>query len=151
MANRAPGGVTTNVIIVAEATDVATLYLRGVPEKVARELRAAAARKGTTLARLTTGILRAALGLEDDGNAEETSPLQADMKWFAANRAQLLKRFPEQYIAIVNGQVIDHDTDFSALATRIFGRLGSRPVFMPKCEARKRTVHLRSPRRVKTG
>jgi len=54
------------------------------------------------------------------------------MEWYAENRARLLRRYPGQYVAIVGRAVIDHDRDFEALADRVFGRLGVRPLFMPR-------------------
>lgn len=69
------------------------------------------------------------------------------MRWFEANR-RLLRRYPDQYVAIHGGRVIDHDRDFDALARRVFARLGTRPVLMPKVTAEERVLAVPSPRLV---
>ncbi|MDR7555587.1 MAG: DUF5678 domain-containing protein [Armatimonadota bacterium] len=71
--------------------------------------------------------------------------LAESMRWFEVNRARLVRRYRNQYVAIDRGRVIDHDRDFDALARRVFARLGSRPVFMPKVTAEERVVSLPSP------
>ncbi|MDQ7821140.1 MAG: DUF5678 domain-containing protein [Armatimonadota bacterium] len=68
------------------------------------------------------------------------------MRWFQANRRRLLRRYRDQYVAIDRGRVIGHDRDFDALARRVFARVGSRPVFMPKVTAEERVVAVPSPR-----
>ena len=122
-----------------------TLYLRGVPTGLVRELKAQAARRGVTLTALAIAALSRALNAEPE---DELRPLEADMAWFEANRRHLLRRYAGEYLAIVDRKVIDHDRDFSALAARVFAKAGARPVFMPRCTAKDQIVHLRSPRRV---
>lgn len=48
-------------------------------------------------------------------------------------------------------EVIDQDVDFGPLAERVFGRLGSTPVFMPRVGAPPRTVRVPGPRRRRGG
>ncbi|MGH9379825.1 MAG: hypothetical protein ACRD2Z_04330 [Thermoanaerobaculia bacterium] len=50
-------------------------------------------------------------------------------------------------MAIVDSEVADHDRDFEALATRVFDRLGVRPIFMPRVTAEPERARVRSPRR----
>lgn len=122
-----------------------TLYLRGVPTSVVRELKARAARRGLTLTALAIDALTRALGTESQGDVQ---PLEADMAWYDAHKRQLLRRYAGQYLAIADRRVLDHDPDFSALAARVFAKVGVRPIFMPQCVATDQVVHLRSPRRV---
>jgi len=135
-----------------------TLYLRALPEDLVREVKAIAARRGMTLTALVTEALRHLVEREhspgdhpiDDvstGDLQEaTRELEESMRWFAANRSRLLRRYRNQYIAIYRKRVIDHDHDFDALARRVFARLGAVPVCMPKVTSQERIVHIPSPR-----
>lgn len=68
------------------------------------------------------------------------------MAWYRKNQAKLLRGYRSKYVAIVDGVVIDHDPDFHALATRMFGRFGNRNMYMPRVQAEEPTVQIRSPR-----
>jgi len=76
--------------------------------------------------------------------------LAESMRWFEANRERLLRRYRDQYVAVDRNQVIDHDRDFDVLARRIFAKLGTRPVFMPKVTVEERVVRIPSPRVAET-
>lgn len=135
----------------AEATTDATttLYLRGMPVGLVREAKAAAARRGCTVARFVADALQNALSTTGeaaaaDGGADE---LAESMAWYERNRARLVRKYAGAYIAVWNGAVIDHDTDFEALAGRVFDRVGVRPVFLPRVEPEDRVVRVRWPRR----
>jgi hypothetical protein len=127
----------------AEA-ETTTLFLRGMPRRLVREAKAAAARDGTTLARWVSERLARAAGAPAAGPDE----LGDAMAWLEANRARLERRYAGQYVAIVSRRVIDHDADFDALARRVFARIGARPVFMPRMGETE--VRIRSPRRVRS-
>jgi len=135
----------TEVIAMARPLRNTTLYLRGVPTDLVRELKARAARQGSTLTALATTALTRALETESQ---DDLKPLQADMAWYEAHRRSLLRRYAGEYLAIVERRVLDHDADFNALAARVFAKVGVRPIFMPQCLATDHVVHLRSPRRV---
>jgi hypothetical protein len=126
--------------------DETTLYLRRFPTRIARQAKAAAARRGTTLSSFVADAVERSL----EGGATPASAvdgeLAADMAWYGKNRARLRRRYDRQYVAIVDGAVIDHDREFEALASRVFERLGVRPVFMPRVGADDEVVHVRSPR-----
>lgn len=122
-----------------------TLYLRGVPSSLVRELKAQAARRGVTLTALAIAGLTRALTAEPQ---DELKPLEADMAWYEAHRHQLLRRYAGEYLAIVDRKVLDHDLDFNDLAGRVFAKVGVRPIFMPRCVASDQIVRLRSPHRV---
>ncbi len=148
----------------------ATLYLRGLPEAVVREAKAAAARRGITLAALVGEALQRLVALPADAgvapegaqrtpeppaarggaSAAALAGLSESVRWFEENRRRLLRRYRNQYVAIEGGRVIDHDRDFDALARRVFARVGVRPVFIPKVTAEERVVSLPSPRRGST-
>lgn len=126
----------------------ATLYLRGLPQALVREAKAVAARRGITLAALVVEALRQTLPAE--APRPEPDDLAKSMRWFQANKRRLLGRYRGQYVAIHGGKVIDHDRDFHALAERVFRRLGTRPVLMPKVTEKERVVQLPSPSIVAT-
>jgi hypothetical protein len=135
-----------------------TLYLRALPESLVREAKATAARRGITVAGLVAEALQKVVsprtGAGDRrakaGRAQQAQAaaqgLAESMRWFEANRARLLRRYRDQYVAIDRNRVIDHDRDFDALARRVFTRLGARSVFIPKVTAEERVVRVPSPR-----
>lgn len=130
-----------------KADPLTTLYLRGVPAELVREAKARAARRGSTLTTLITEALARSL----DADGESQNPFEADlrdsMKWYAQNRARLLRRYRNEYVTIVERAVIDHDEDFESLATRAFRRVGFRSIFMPRVTEGLERVRVRSPRR----
>lgn len=127
-----------------------TLYLRALPEGLVREAKATAARRGITLAALVAEALQKVIGSRvgtgDRRAGAGARGLAESVRWFEANRARLLRRYRDQYVAIDRNRVIDHDRDFDALAQRVFARLGPRPVFIPKVTAEERVVRVPSPR-----
>ena len=126
------------------ASDLTTLYLRGVPRRIVREAKAAAANAGKTLGRWVSEQL--AHATEGAGGHPAADALDADMAWFERNRHKLERDYSGEYIAIVDQRVVDHDPDFDPLARRTFKQYGVRPICMPKVG--RREIRVRSPRRV---
>jgi hypothetical protein len=124
-----------------------TLYLRNVPTKLVREAKARAARDGKTLTRFVTDSLARAVRGPDEADALDAA-FAADTRWFEENRARLSRRYRGEYVAIVDEAVIDHDVDFDALASRVFERVGTRSIFIPRAEAEPTEARIRSPRLV---
>lgn len=125
----------------------ATLYLRGIPRKLAREAKAEAARRGMSLTAFTKEALARALRARP-ARATEADGIEAirpDLNWFEANRKRLLRRYRDQYVAIINRKVVDHDTEFSRLAQRVFAKYGVRSIAMPKVTPEERVVHIPTP------
>jgi hypothetical protein len=131
-------------VVMSERT---TLYLRGMPRHIVREAKAAAARRGSTLASLVSDSLARSLGEGDAG--EPPGELGDDRLWYERRRPELLARYRGEYLAVIDRQVVDHDRDFSALAARVFARHGDRPVFMPRVQEKDEPAWLRSPRRAR--
>jgi plasmid stability protein len=130
-----------------ENTDVTTLYLRNVPTRLVREAKARAARDGATLTAFVTDAIAQSLSSEREQPAAAEDDLRDSMEWYEHNREQLSGRFRGEYVAILDDTVIDHDKDFASLATRVFGRVGIRPVFMPRVMGGAEQARVRSPRR----
>lgn len=127
--------------------DTGTLYLRGVPRQLVREAKAEAARRGMSLTAFAKEALARALG----ATAEEDQGIQSirpDLDWFEANRKRLAKRYRDEYIAIINRKVVDHDTDFGALAQRVFAKYGVKSIAMPKATPEERVYNVPTPWRV---
>ena len=126
--------------------DTGTLYLRGVPRELVREAKAEAARRGMSLTAFAKEALAKALGRADED--DDILPIRPDLEWFEVHRKRLVRRYRDEYVAIVNRRVVDHDPDFGALARRVFAAYGHRPIAIPIVTPRPRVVHLPSPRRV---
>jgi hypothetical protein len=138
----------TDVIYVVMSSSAAKkpVYLRGLPSDVVRDAKAAAAKRGVTLAGFVAETLARALR-QRDTSAESTADLNAEMRWYQRNRERLAREYAGQYIAIVEGKVVDHDASFEPLAERVFAREGARNIFMPLVGAPKKPVHVPSPRK----
>jgi hypothetical protein len=127
------------------------VYLRGIPEEIVREAKAQAARRGVTLAGFVADTLARAMhesAKPVDVMIASTpdEDLEAEVRWYEENRAQLVRRYEGQFVAIVKQRVVDHDAAFDALAERIFKLRGPRDTFMPEVRAQTPAVRLRSPR-----
>jgi hypothetical protein len=126
--------------------ELTTLYLRGMPTRIVRGAKAAAAQQGTTLTSLIAQALERTLQAGGASGDPVENDFALDMEWYAKNRARLVRQYDGEYVAILDARVADHDRDFEALAARVFKRAGVRSVFMPRVRARERPVRVRSPR-----
>jgi hypothetical protein len=129
------------------------IYLRGLPAQLVREAKALAARRGITLASFVAEAIVQAIQQAGAPAEESTAPLNlqsdelaSEMRWFEQNRERLARTLSGEYVAIVQREVIDHDTNFDALARRVFAKVGTRNVFMPLVGPKTAPLRLRSPR-----
>lgn len=60
----------------------------------------------------------------------EWEKLQAEMDAFQGQLPALLARYPDEYVAMHDGQVIDHDADLRALHSRVYAAMDSVPVLL---------------------
>jgi hypothetical protein len=66
---------------------------------------------------------------------------------FEAQHEALIRQYPNQYVAMHQGEVIDHDPDLRILHLRIFARMGHTPVLLKQVlQAPKQELTFRSPR-----
>jgi hypothetical protein len=121
------------------------VYLRGIPSSVIREAKAAAARRGITLAGFVADSLARALQ-DPMQDSEQIDDLSREMRWYERNRERLVREYAGEYVAILDNAVIDHDPDFEDLAERVFAREVGRNVFMPQVVANPRSLRVASPR-----
>jgi hypothetical protein len=127
--------------------DVATLYLRNVPAALVRKAKVKAAQAGTTLTAVVIDALERSLEEPAPTPVSADDDLRESMRWYEEHRTSLLRRYRDEFVAIVDHEVVDHDADFEILAKRVFGRLGVRQVFMPRVTSEHERVRVRSPRR----
>ena len=77
----------------------------------------------------------------------EWEKLQSEMDAFQTQLPALLDAYPDQYVAMHEGQVIDHDADLRTLHSRVYTRMGSVPVLLQKVTATPTPdILVRSPR-----
>ena len=60
----------------------------------------------------------------------EKEAIRSETRAFWTMHDDLLKGYPEEYIALVQGQVVDHDKDVSRLEERIRKQFGLLPVLI---------------------
>ena len=75
----------------------------------------------------------------------EPDEYKAGKKYFRENRPGLMQDFNGEYVAILGGAVVDHDTDYSALATRVFSRHGVRSLYIPLVGTAPRVIRIHRP------
>ena len=69
------------------------------------------------------------------------------MTKFEEQKSQLLAQYAGQYIAMHQGNVVDHDLNLRALHLRVFENLGHKPVLLKQVTTEpERELVFRSPR-----
>ncbi len=71
--------------------------------------------------------------------------MQAERNAFERKRAQLMRRYPGKYVALLGGQIVDHDRDDEALAARMFKKFGDAPFYLARLEETPAVYELPSP------
>jgi hypothetical protein len=70
-------------------------------------------------------------------------------EYFERNKEALALKYEGKYVAILNSQVVDSDSDFSALAERVYKKHGYISIYMPfvakKTQIRRFVSHKRRP------
>lgn len=78
--------------------------------------------------------------------------MRAETEAFDRQRARLLEQYRAEYVAIHQGEVIDHDPNLRALHLRVFARLGHTPVLLKRVtDEPERELMFRSPRLERSG
>ncbi len=74
--------------------------------------------------------------------------IHEESKRFQEQHAQLYRQYANQYVAMRDGVVLDHDTDLTTLHNRIRARYGDEPILMtPVTPEPVPTYRVLSPRR----
>ncbi len=74
---------------------------------------------------------------------KENPHFQADHKWFKENLPELLKTYPGEYIAVIGGQIVEHNPDLGVVAKSAYTNHDERPIFMDRVE-KPRVINLPS-------
>ena len=86
------------------------------------------------------------LEAEKEAPADDKTILELGKKYFEANKKNLLKKYQNKYIAILNDKIVGSDKDFSKLAERVYKKFGYQTIYMPFVSTQKRIVKIPSPR-----
>lgn len=81
-------------------------------------------------ARNTTSQRLAEQAIQEFLRSEARQQMQGEMEAFRAMHADLLARYPGQFVAIYQGKLIDHDADQLALFQRVEQRHPNAPVLI---------------------
>ena len=68
-----------------------------------------------------------------------------EQRAFERQKAQLLRRYEGQFVALYRGRVVAHDPDDEALAARMFAKLGEVAFWIARVEKRPTAYDLPSP------
>ena len=71
--------------------------------------------------------------------------LAAERRAFEHQRAQLMRRYPGEYVALAGGRVVDHDKHDEALAARMFRKLGEATFYIARLEQSPTVYEVPSP------
>ncbi|MBM4459724.1 MAG: hypothetical protein FJ011_18510 [Chloroflexi bacterium] len=132
-----------------------TMINVALSEHAAEKLHRAAARRGTSISELLDQVVEryvADLAVWSDWNEgdqedAELGEIEQEQRAYEARHSQLLEAYPGQYIAMLNGCVVDHDADRVALGRRIRTRYGNRSVLItPVRQEARQTIVIRRPR-----
>ena len=74
---------------------------------------------------------------------------ESDVEWFDQHRQELVPQYQDQYVAILNGAIVDYDPAFEKLAERIYSKYGYRDFVMQKVKANANPYRIDSPRLVR--
>lgn len=72
-----------------------------------------------------------------------------DCRWYEAHREELLAEYEGKRVAIIDGQVVDSDSEFGKLAARVYATYGYRAIPMPLVTKEPRVMYIHSPRVVR--
>ncbi len=108
------------------------------------QLRKVADERGNTVEVLAEQVIRQFL------RQQAQQKMQREVDAFRTKHADLLASYANQYVAIYQGQVIDHDSDQLALFLRIDEQYPDDPVLICQVRPEVETVYtIRSPRFVR--
>ena len=71
--------------------------------------------------------------------------LAAERRAFEHQRAQLMRRYPGEYVALSGGRVVDHDKQDEALAARMFKKFGNAAFYIGCLEQSPTVYEVPSP------
>lgn len=75
----------------------------------------------------------------------QLSALQKEREAFHQLRDQLLKTHRGQFVAVLDGQVVDSDADNCELARRVYNKFGYVPIYIQRVEEKPTVYEIPSP------
>ncbi len=84
------------------------------------------------------------LNCAKDKSLEEFLKIEKDN--YEINKEKFLKEYEGKYIALIDGTIIDHDLDYSALAKRVFEKNDYRPIYMPLVSRKEKICRIKTPK-----
>jgi hypothetical protein len=93
--------------------DKISMLTLAIDDQTAKELAQLAHQRATSVDMLAAKAIRSFLRTEAD------QTLEREEQAFARMHAELLERFPGEYVAVREGEVVDHDADQAVLYLRI--------------------------------
>jgi antitoxin (DNA-binding transcriptional repressor) of toxin-antitoxin stability system len=75
----------------------------------------------------------------------QLSALQKEREAFHRLRDQLLKTHRGQFVAVLDGQVVDSDVDNCKLAQRVYNKFGYVPIYIQRVEEKPTVYDIPSP------
>ncbi len=79
-------------------------------------------------------------------DAGAKSVFEEGKTYYERNKDLLTHKYNGEYITIWDNEVLDHDTSFSALAQRVYKKLGYVSIYMPFVTSKRRVLRFESPR-----
>lgn len=76
---------------------------------------------------------------------QQFSALQKEREAFHRLRDQLLKTHKGQFVAVLDGQVVDSDVDNCELALRVYSKFGYVPIYIQRVEEKPTVYDIPSP------
>ena len=112
-----------------------------VPDELIRSVEKLAHEQGTNAEALVNDWIRRQLGLAREKRIREEAAR------YRTQHSALLPVYAGQYIAMRNGEVLDHDADIGTLYQRIRAKYGDEPVLItPVTPEPMPVLNMRSPR-----
>jgi hypothetical protein len=133
------------------------MYQVTLPDKTAEKLEQVASYQGMNATDLLLKLVEDYLTENVSTHSPFVSDLrvqkiEAEQKQYEAQHSTLLKLYKDQYIAMHEGEVIDHDLDRVVLSRRVRQHYGNTPVFIVQVRNEPRlTIYVRSPRMAKAS
>jgi len=75
----------------------------------------------------------------------ELKQFEREHRAFEHLREELLKTHQGQFVAVLNGQVVDADPDQGELAQRVYAKFGYRPIYMDEVREKPHLYEFPSP------
>ena len=88
-------------------------------------------------------------GQEDTRQAQQRRQLQRERAAFEALKPELLKKYADKFVAILDGQLVDVDDDKSTLAKRVYAKFGYRTLLLTEVRETRRVAYFDSPERAR--